>query len=67
MAEDQDDDGEAVRLMRAFYEIRDDQARRIILAIVDAAARSASVKIEQPAELGMAILGVPNAGRKTSH
>jgi hypothetical protein len=67
MAEEQDDEREAVRLVRAFHKIRDDQARRIILAIVDAAARGASVKIEQPAELGMAILGVRNAGRRTSH
>lgn len=63
----QDDDHEALRLMRAFYNVRDREARRIIVAIVEAAARGASVKIEEPAELGMAILGWSSAGENTSH
>ena len=63
----QDDDREALRLMRAFYNIRDREARRIIVAIVEAAARGASVKIEEPAELGIGILGWSSAGENTSH
>ena len=63
----QDDDQEALRLMRAFYTIRDREARRIIVAIVEAAARGASVKLEEPAELGMTILGRRIAGETTSH
>lgn len=62
----EDDDQEALRLVRAFYKIRDREARRIIVAIVEAAARGASVKIEEPAELGLAILGW-TAGENTSH
>ena len=60
----QDDDREALRLMRAFYTIRDREARRIIVAIVEAAARGAAVKIEEP---GMTILGQRSAGETTSH
>lgn len=63
----QDDDHEALRLMRAFYNVRDREARRIIVAIVEAASRGASVKIEEPAELGIAILGLSGAGENTSH
>jgi hypothetical protein len=63
----QDDDEEALRLLKAFCKIRDPEARRIIVAIVEAAARGASVKIEEPAELGMAILGRSKAGQDTSH
>ena len=63
----QEDDQEALRLMKAFYAIRDREARRIIVAIVEAAARGASVKIEEPAELGMAILGCRSAGETSSH
>ena len=53
----QDDDQEALRLMRAFCNVRDREARRIIVAVVEAAARGASIKVEEPSELGMAILG----------
>jgi hypothetical protein len=67
MAHEQDNDTEALRLVRAFYNVRDPQARRIIVAIVEAAARGAAVKIEEPAELGMAILGWSSAGENTSH
>ena len=63
----QDDDQEALRLMKAFYTIKDREARRIIVAIVEAAARGASVKLEEPAELGMAILGRRSVGENTSH
>ena len=71
MAQEQDqaqgDDQEALRLIKAFYTIRDREARRIIIAVVEAAARGASVKIEEPAELGMTILGRRSAGQTTSH
>jgi len=63
---EQDDDQEALRLMKAFYNISDREARRIIVAVVEAAARGASVKIEEPSELGMAILGW-NRAENTSH
>ena len=53
--------------MKAFYDIRDPEARRIIVAIVEAAARGASVKIEEPSELGMAILGFGAAAKGASH
>lgn len=42
-------DAEALRLMRAFCKIDDPQTRRIVLAIVEAAARGATVKLN-PAE-----------------
>jgi hypothetical protein len=67
MADEQDDDREALRLLRAFYEIRDHEARRIIVAMVEAAARGASIKIEEPAELGTATLGASRARERTSH
>ena len=41
--------------MRAFHNVRDPEARRIIVAIVEAAARGTSVKVEEPSKLGMAI------------
>lgn len=62
-----DDDQEALRLMRAFYKVRDREARRIIVAIVEAAARGAAVKLEEPAELGIEILGMSSAAQNTSH
>lgn len=65
--EEQHDDREALRLMKAFYDIGDPEARRIIVAIVEAAARGASVKIEEPSALGMAILGFGGASKGTPH
>jgi len=68
----QDDDQQALRLMRAFYRVRDREARRIIVAIVEAAARGAAVKLEEPADLGMAIssprapVRTPRTDRKAS-
>jgi hypothetical protein len=64
---ERDEDQEALRLMKAFYKVSDREARRIIVAIVEAAARGASVKIEEPSGLGMAILGANGAGQNTSH
>ena len=63
----QDNDHEALRLMRAFYNVGDPEARRIIVAIVEAAARGAAVKIEGPADLGMAILGCGDASKDALH
>ena len=62
-----DEEEEARRLITAFYKIEDRQARRIILAIVEAAARGAAIKIEEPSELGMAILGRGSPDERTSH
>jgi hypothetical protein len=42
---------EALRLIKAFYKIKDLNTRRMIVSIVKAAAGSATVKIEEPAEL----------------
>jgi hypothetical protein len=39
---------EALKLIRAFYRIRDIDTRRIIVSIVTAAARGATVRIEEP-------------------
>ena len=39
---------EALKLIRAFYRIRDLDTRRIIVSIVTAAARGATIKIEEP-------------------
>jgi hypothetical protein len=63
----QDDDQEALRLMKAFYDVRDRESRRIIVAIVEAAARGASVKVEEPSELGMAILGCGSVSKGAPH
>ena len=38
---------EALRLMRAFYEIDDPDTRRIILAIAEAAAKGAKLNVEK--------------------
>jgi hypothetical protein len=43
---------EGLRLLRAFLEIEDTEARRVILSIVEAAARGAAVKFEH-AELAL--------------
>jgi hypothetical protein len=40
---------EALKLMRAFYRIKDLDTRRIIVSIASAAARGATIKIEEPA------------------
>ena len=61
------DDDEGLRLIKAFYRVRDREARRIIVAIVEAAARGASVKLEESSELGLAMLGRRSAGERTSH
>ena len=53
--------------MRAFYNVGDPEARRIIVAVVEAAARGAAVKIEGPADLGMAILGCGDASKGAPH
>ncbi|HEU4357475.1 MAG TPA: hypothetical protein VFR54_03390 [Xanthobacteraceae bacterium] len=63
----QNEDQEALRLMRAFYNVRDPEARRIIVALVEAVARGAAVKIQEPAELGMAILGFSGASKGAPH
>jgi hypothetical protein len=63
----QDEDEEALRLIRAFYEIRDRKARRIIIAVVEAAARGALVKIEEPDGLGIEIGEWSISGENTSH
>jgi hypothetical protein len=65
--QEQDDDQQALRLMRAFYNVRDGEARRIIVALVEAAAQGASVKIEEPDELGMAILGFSGGSKSAPH
>jgi hypothetical protein len=42
-------DAEALRLMRAFQKIRDPEARRIIIGIVEAAAQvAAAIKDKEP-------------------
>jgi hypothetical protein len=66
MAQEQDDDHEALRLIRAFYAVRDSEARRTIVAIVEAAARGTSLKIEDPAELGAAIHNWSTSARENS-
>ena len=40
-------DAEALRLVRAFYKIKDPEIRRIILAITEAAARGAIVSVRE--------------------
>ena len=67
MADEQHDDAEALRLIRAFCKVRDRRARRIILAVVEAAAGGALVKIEEPTELGGAIADWSSAGENTQH
>lgn len=67
MADEQRHDAETLRLIRAFYRVRDQRARRIILAVVEAAAGGALVKIEEPSELGRAIVDWSSAGENTQH
>ena len=67
MAPEQHDDAETLRLIRAFYKVKDRKARRIILAVVEAAAGGALLKIEEPAELGRAIADWSSAGENTQH
>jgi hypothetical protein len=40
-------EAEALKLLKAFLRIEDPQARRIIIAIVEAAARGTMVRIEE--------------------
>ena len=40
-------DTEALRLMRAFYQIDDPETRRIILAVAEAAAEGATLNVEK--------------------
>ena len=67
MVHEQDDAMEARRLITAFYNVRDREARRIIVAIVEAAARGAAVKIEGPAEREIAGMGLSSTPERTSH
>jgi hypothetical protein len=64
---EQCNDAETLRLIRAFYKVRDRNARRIILAVVEAAAKGALVKIEEPTKLGRAIADWSSAGENTQH
>jgi len=47
-AEDDFDGAEALRLMRAFHKISDPKDRRIIIAIVEAAAQGAAITVKYP-------------------
>jgi hypothetical protein len=41
-------DVEALRLMRAFHQIDDPQKRRLVIALAEALARGAAIKVERP-------------------
>jgi hypothetical protein len=41
-------DAEGLRLMRAFHQISDPEARRIIIEIVEATAQGAALKVMEP-------------------
>ena len=65
--DDEQDDAETLRLIRAFYRVKDRTAREIILAVVEAAAGGALIKIDGPAALGRAIADWSRAGGNTQH
>jgi hypothetical protein len=59
-------DFETLRLMKAFEKIRDPHARRVIIKVVEAAAKGAVLRVEEPRELDAAGAFASGGGSETS-